>query len=262
MLEDLNPNANPAPHHSPPPPDDTEEIDSSSAEIDADVSESDEELLEWKDAMRRDFEAWLESVDEISIIEEDRLDEVKAPDLYSFYEEFAAAGAEARKANRRTAEAFSQWGETLTRFESELKPLRESVQNLKLSTTPDTRLSRSHSMVVIELADRIHRLVAAFDKTPNKHWWGNDLEWRTAWENQRQGLSILKSHLEDWLKKEGVERFSSLGQPFDPSIMSAVATDNDPGKPHHTVLEEIAPGYRRQGELLRVAQVKVSLNKI
>ena len=40
--------------------------------------------------------------------------------------------------------------------------------------------------------------------------------------------------------------------------MTAVATEPNQQRPPQTVLEEIAPGYSRQGELLRTAQVKVS----
>jgi molecular chaperone GrpE len=239
------------------------DMETSEIEEDTDAREREEgdELLDWKEAMRRDFERWLESVEEIPTPEDEELEEREAPDLFGFYEQFAAAGAEARKANRRTAEAFSQWGETLARFETELKPLRESVLELKTAKFQENRLSNSHCLLAIELADRMRRLAAAFDKTPQKTWWSNDREWRQAWESQRQGLGILMGHLEDWLKKEGVERLTALGQPFDPSIMSAVAVEEDNQRPHHSVTEEIAPGYRRQGELLRVAQVKLTLNK-
>jgi len=224
--------------------------------------EEDAESPDWKEALRRDFEQWLAGVEEIPSLMDDRRDEVETPDLYKFYEELAAAGAESRKANRRTAEAFGQWGEILSRFESELKPLRESVLELKTGVVQEKRLAGAHCLVVIELVDRMRRLADAFGKTPKQSWFGHDREWRDAWEKQRQGLNILMGHLDAWLQKEGVERFISLGQPFDPSLMSAVAVEEDSQRPHQTVLEEITPGYRRQGELLRAAHVKVSINKI
>jgi molecular chaperone GrpE (heat shock protein) len=43
--------------------------------------------------------------------------------------------------------------------------------------------------------------------------------------------------------------------------MVAVAAEPDPQRPHQTVIEEIAAGYLRDDELLRAAQVKVTLNK-
>jgi len=227
----------------------------------ASPEEEDEALIDWKDSLRRDFEAWLDSVDEIPELDAFDLEEVRTPDLYSFYEQLTAASAESRKANRRTAEAFSQWGDILTRFEAELKPLRETILEYKASAPRENRLSNAHCLVLIDLVDRMLRLKAAFQKTPQKSWWGNDAAWRQAWDTQHQGFGILLSHLEDWLKKEGVERIAVEGKLFDPSIMSAVSADEDPQRPHHTVIEVIAAGYFRQGELLRAAQVKVTLNK-
>lgn len=261
MSEDLNPpseSTTPDPGAFPPFPKLSNE-DSSLYEDELETEDA--EPPGWKDALRHDFEEWLDSVEKVPEPDEDGQESSETPDLYSFYEQLAAAGAESRKANRRTAEAFGQWGEVLTRFESELKPLRESVLELKTGVVREKRLSSPHALVVIELADRLRRMADAFEKTPKKSWFCNDQEWRAAWENQRQGLRILMSHLEDWLEKEGVERFDSLGQPFDPSLMSAVSAEQDSSRPHQTVLEEITPGYRRQGELLRSAQVKVSLNK-
>ena len=221
----------------------------------------DSPLADWKVALREDFERWLESVEDIPSVETLGLEDPETPDLESFYAQLAAAGAEARKANRRTAEAFSQWGDTLGRFEKELLPLRESILELKAAAPKENRLSNAYCLVWVELADRMRRLAAAFGHPPAKTWWGADTAWRQVWETQRQGVDIILGHMEGLLKKEGVEPIVVLGQPFDPSVMSAAAIEEDTRRPHHTVVEEIAPGYRRQGELLRPAQVKVTVNK-
>ena len=272
MFEDLNPKPESALPSGPgsggseafnsgaddaPAPDPDDEM---TAPSDADASE-DTPLEDWKAAMREDFERWLESVEDIPSVETLGLEDPETPDLESFYEQLAAAGAEARKANRRTAEAFSQWGDTLARFEKELLPLRESILELKAAAPKENRLSNAYCLVWVELADRMRRLAAAFSQTPAKTWWGADTAWRQVWETQRQGVDIIMGHMEGLLKKEGVERIVVLGQPFDPAVMSATAIEEDTQRPHHTVVEEIAPGYRRQGELLRPAQVKVTVNK-
>jgi len=51
-----------------------------------------------------------------------------------------------------------------------------------------------------------------------------------------------------------------LNQPFDPTTMVAVAVEPDAGRPAQTVIEEVVTGYQREGDLLRLAQVKVSVN--
>ncbi len=216
-------------------------------------------LDDWKAALRQDFEQWLDSLDEIPETTGADADASDAPDLYSFYEQLAAGSAEARKSNRRTAEAFSQWGETLSKFDGDLRLLREQLNRLPVER--EEALSRDWCLALVEILDRARRVAAAFGATPPKSWWARDAHWRKVWDTQRQGLDILVSHLEELLKKAGVTRLSTLNQPFDPATMAAVATERNAQLPHHTVIEEIAPGYCLNGALLRVGHVKVSTNK-
>ncbi len=227
------------------------------------------ELAAWKSALREDFETWLASIDEVPPAadhpddadrDEDPGDE---PDLYSFHAQLTAATAESRKANRRTAEAMSQWGETLARFESGLQPLRETAAQLVAAQPKAGQMSRGHCLMLVELLERMHRLARAFTTPPPVHrsWWGaaaGDAAWRTTWTAQREGLNILVGHIECLLQKEGVTPIATLGQPFDPAVMLAVAVEIDASRPPQTVVEETAAGYTRHGELLRAAQVKVS----
>jgi hypothetical protein len=213
----------------------------------------------WKAALRRNFEAWLGTLDDIPELETEPESEI--PDLSSFYEQLAVANAETRKSNRRTVEAFSQWAETLERFEAQLVPLRESITQLTAAQPREEGLPRAYCLVLVEFLDRLHRLAKAFASPPaRKSWWGgSDSAWRQAWETQRQGLDILVSHFAELLKKEEITRIETLGQPFNPTEMTAVAAEPNSERPAQTVLEELTPGYRRRGELLRPAQVKVSV---
>ena len=214
---------------------------------------------EWKDVLRENFEEWLQSLEEIPEPADEEADRADAPDLYSFYEQLAAGNAEARKSNRRTAEAFSQWGETLSKFDGDLRLLREHLARQPAAS--DDTLPRPWCLALVEMLDRLHRLAAAFAAPPKKAWWGGDLRWRAAWETQHQGFDILLSHLEAVLKQTGVTRIPTLHQPFDPATMAAVATVPAAQWPAQTVLEEVAAGFRLHGELLRVAQVKVAADK-
>jgi molecular chaperone GrpE (heat shock protein) len=230
-------------------------------EADDEVAKEDRvELTGWKEELRHDFEAWLDSVDEIPALDA-ALEPGDTPDLYSFFEQLTAATAESRKANRRTAEAFSQWGDTLARFDEDLRLLRDHLGRQPAGESGDNSLSRSHALVLVELLDRLQRLDRAFQSPPPRSWWVKDQVWRQAWETQRQAFEILLSHFAAWLVREGIVRIAALHQPFDPAIMSAVAAEPDAQRPHHSVIEEVSAGYRRHGELLRPAQVKVTINK-
>ena len=54
------------------------------------------ELHPWKQRLREQFESWLESVEQMSEVQEP----TEAPDLYSLYEELTALRNETRKTNR------------------------------------------------------------------------------------------------------------------------------------------------------------------
>lgn len=70
-------------------------------------------------------------------------------------------------------------------------------------------------------------------------------------------LSMLHSHLEGLLRARGVERRSSLGEPFDPRFHEAVMVEEHPDYPDGTVCRELEPLYLLDGETLRPARVVV-----
>ena len=216
-------------------------------------------LDDWKAVLRQDFEEWLDSLDDIPELTDADFEVADTPDLYSFHAQLTASNAETRKANRRTAEAFSQWGDTLSKFDGDLRGLRE--QMARLPAPLEDELPRKWCLALAEILDRALRLAGAFAAPPPKSWWGRDASWQKAWATQKQGLEILVSHLEELLQKAGMTRLSTVHQPFDPTRMAAIAIEHKALLPHHTVIEEVAPGYTLRGDLLRVAQVKVSTNK-
>ncbi|HEY6736720.1 MAG TPA: nucleotide exchange factor GrpE [Candidatus Saccharimonadia bacterium] len=66
-------------------------------------------------------------------------------------------------------------------------------------------------------------------------------------------IDAIRSQFDAVLKQLGVERFASLGQPFDPHRHEAVSSDGA----GETVIEELSPGYALGSTILRHAMVKV-----
>lgn len=62
------------------------------------------------------------------------------------------------------------------------------------------------------------------------------------------------------LRKEGLRPVEAIGQPFDPTVHEAVATDAAPGRPPNSVVEEFQRGYFLHERLLRPALVRVSVS--
>ncbi|HUT54572.1 MAG TPA: nucleotide exchange factor GrpE [bacterium] len=73
-----------------------------------------------------------------------------------------------------------------------------------------------------------------------------------------EGLELVYRELLAVLEKHGVERIRARGQLFDPRLHEAAAAVPSPGTPEGTILEELRPGFTRQGRLLRPATVVVA----
>ena len=211
---------------------------------------------EWKARLREQFEQWLRTVETMPEPSPDTNPE--APSLYDFFAELAALSMESRKANRRTVEAFSRWSDVLDQFRADLGQLREGLH--ALDRARGERLPRSVCLALIELFDRVERILGAFASPPPRRWLARDRPWREAWQRQQQACDILRDHLGRLLRQQGIERVRVLGEPFNPELMTAVAVEPDASRPPQTVIEEHLSAYVRQGEVLRLAQVRVSIH--
>jgi molecular chaperone GrpE len=70
-----------------------------------------------------------------------------------------------------------------------------------------------------------------------------------------QGVRNIERKLAGLVERSGVTPIDALGQPFDPSLHEAVATE--PGSTQNIVVEVYQPGYKLGQSLLRPAMVKV-----
>jgi molecular chaperone GrpE len=77
-------------------------------------------------------------------------------------------------------------------------------------------------------------------------------------EDLRKGVELIFKQLQDVLQKLNVERIPSQGEPFDPRVHEAIEMVETDEAPDHHVLEELQPGYRIKGRLLRPAMVRVA----
>jgi molecular chaperone GrpE len=70
-----------------------------------------------------------------------------------------------------------------------------------------------------------------------------------------QGVQLIERKLVSLLEREGVTPIDAVGQPFDPALHEAVASD--PGSGGQTVVEVYQMGYRHRNNLLRPAMVRI-----
>ncbi len=69
-------------------------------------------------------------------------------------------------------------------------------------------------------------------------------------------IDSIRASFDTVLKNLGVERFDSIGQPFDHHAHDAIVMEEGEGE-HEVVTEELQPGYKLGDTVLRHAIVKV-----
>jgi molecular chaperone GrpE len=78
----------------------------------------------------------------------------------------------------------------------------------------------------------------------------------------RDGVVLIFKQLLEELRKEGLTAIDSIGEPFDPNLHEAVATDTQSHFAPNTVVEEMQRGYLLHDRLLRPALVKVRIEPL
>ncbi|MGD0284613.1 MAG: nucleotide exchange factor GrpE [Candidatus Saccharimonadales bacterium] len=73
-----------------------------------------------------------------------------------------------------------------------------------------------------------------------------------------QGVSQIIKQFEKVLSDIGVERITTVNQPFDPRYHEAVVMEDSDGN-HEVVSEELQAGYKIGDEIIRHAMVKVKM---
>jgi molecular chaperone GrpE len=72
------------------------------------------------------------------------------------------------------------------------------------------------------------------------------------------GVELISKQLNDVLESLGVQPVPAVGEPFDPHVHEAIATEQTDDYEPDTVMQEIVRGYRLGEKLLRPAMVKVA----
>lgn len=76
-----------------------------------------------------------------------------------------------------------------------------------------------------------------------------------------QGVRLTQTLLRDTLQAEGVRSVAAEGQPFDPAVHEAIASEVRTDVPEGQVVAELQRGYLFGDELLRAAMVRVAASE-
>lgn len=155
----------------------------------------------------------------------------------SFVEELKARAEKAEQHTREISAAYR-------RIDEERDAFRERL-NRDLERRVD--VARAELMrKILDVADDLDRAIAVASemKEPSP---------------MLEGVVLIRDRLMQALASEGVESFSTAGEPFDPNVAEAMVVEptEDAGRDNQ-VLEELQQGYMLKGTLLRPARVRVA----
>jgi molecular chaperone GrpE len=72
------------------------------------------------------------------------------------------------------------------------------------------------------------------------------------------GVEMILRELMKVLRSEGIEKIDAVGKKFDPELHEAMMVTKTDKCPQDTVVEELRPGYRFDGRVLRPSMVSVA----
>jgi molecular chaperone GrpE len=117
--------------------------------------------------------------------------------------------------------------------------------------------SETYNRVVAEV---VGKLLPVMDNLRRAHEAESSIESTESQEfrNFLHGVELISKQLNGVLDNLGIEPVPTVGQPFDPHVHEAIATEQTKEFEPDTVMQEIVRGYRLGDKLLRPAMVKVA----
>jgi molecular chaperone GrpE len=84
--------------------------------------------------------------------------------------------------------------------------------------------------------------------------------WRPLLDSLLEGYRLIQQRLDRAMQSHGLERIACVGLPVDVNSMTVVEVVDVTNQPAGEVVEELRPGFRWQGEVIRFAEVKAARN--
>ena len=77
----------------------------------------------------------------------------------------------------------------------------------------------------------------------------------------QEGVDMIQLQMQAFLKDIGIEKMKTVGEKFDPHKHEAAEVDETADEDEGVIVEELKPGYKLNGALLRPALVKIAKKK-
>ena len=190
-------------------------------------------------------------------------DEVsRRTDLYSLFAELVALKTEVRLESRQVKTALDEFRAVFETLQASQTQLGGELDRARSAVPEQQRAALKPLLLeLVELRDRFEaglRVLNQYRPTLWVRWLGRRRRERDLLQAVTQGQDISLRRLDHLLNAQQVVALDAAGKPLDPHTMRAAELDQRPDLANGIVTEELRRGYLWQGELLRLAEVKVN----
>jgi len=184
-------------------------------------------------------------------------------DLATLLSEMAGLKTEVKAESRQFKSTLDTLSEALVTVQEDNKALSaELARHGEQLKQQQREITRAMLLEIIDIYDRLSHGLEILDRyRPIKSLFkrSRDQDMRFI-QRFKEGQQMTVSRFEQLLQRYQVHAIDCVGQLLDPVMMTAVETGYDSTLENGIVLEELRTGFLFQGQVLRLAEVKV--NKI
>ena len=149
-------------------------------------------------------------------------------------------------------ERLSEANLSAERAQDDLLRVKAEMQNLRRRTEQDVEKAHKYgiekfSAELLGVIDNLERALLAAQE--------HDDESSKAIHD---GVSLTLKSFNDCFAKFSIEVVDPIGEPFDPQLHQAIATQESPDSEPNSVIEVVQKGYTLNGRVIRPAMVMVS----
>ena len=183
-------------------------------------------------------------------------------DLYSLFAELVALKNEVRLESRQVKTVLDEFRAVFETLQTSQAQLGNELERARSAVPEQQRAALKPLLLeLVELRDRFEaglRVLNQYRPTLWVRWLGRRRRERDLLHAVAQGQDISLRRLDQLLNAQQVVALAAEGKPLDPHTMRAAELDHRSDLANGIVTEELRRGYLWQGELLRLAEVKVN----
>ena len=143
----------------------------------------------------------------------------------------------------KNSDEATQLNDRLLRLGAEFENYKKRVQREREDLIKYA--GESFLMELLSIVDNFERAFQAADTTQD-------------FKVLHQGVEMILTEIENFLKENGVKKMNTVGEQFDPHKHEAIEQVVCVDKPENVIVEESQAGYELNGRVIRPAKVKVS----